>query len=259
MSNITDYIFYNSIKETPQSIYDSYNSLIFSGDSRVFNKMTKKIELYLKVKDLAGDIFEFGVFKGAGIALFLNLKSMYEPNSLMKVIGFDYFNPIITTDLLDGLNKLMMSSVLNRANNSELLLESVEKKLSNFNMDSYKLIEGDAVITSTQFRLTNPGARIKLLYMDIDLGEPTYNILKTLWNIVVKNGIIVFDEYAYHKWDESNGVDTFLKEIEGQYTFFDTKIGSPTAYIIKTQCLPSGVIALSDLNECIRKHITSST
>ena len=96
------------------------------------------------------------------------------------------------------------------------------------------MIQGEAVATSTQFKITNPGARIKLLYMDLDLGEPTYNILKTLWNIVVKNGIIVFDEYAYHKWDESNGVDKFLKEIEGQYIFFDTKIGSPTAYIIKT-------------------------
>jgi hypothetical protein len=35
--------------------------------------------------------------------------------------------------------------------------------------------------------------------MDLDLGEPTYNILKTLWNKLVKNGIIVIDEYAYHK------------------------------------------------------------
>jgi len=54
------------------------------------------------------------------------------------------------------------------------------------------------------------------------------------FNKVVKNGIVVFDEYAYHKWDESDGVDKFLKEVEGQYTFVDTKIGSPTAYIIKT-------------------------
>ena len=85
---------YNSVKETPQTVYDNYNNLIFSGDSRVFNKMIKKVELYLKVKELAGDILEFGVFKGAGMALFLNLKMMYEPNSLMKVIGFDFFNSV---------------------------------------------------------------------------------------------------------------------------------------------------------------------
>ena len=224
---------YNSVKETPQTVYDNYNNLIFSGDSRVFNKMIKKVELYLKVKELAGDILEFGVFKGAGMALFLNLKMMYEPNSLMKVIGFDYFNSDKLTNSLDGLNKMMMSAVLNRAQSDELSLESVNLRLSKFNEDTYKLIEGDGVSNSIQYNIENPGARIKLLYMDIDLGEPTYNILKELWNKVVRNGIIVFDEYAYHKWDESNGVDKFLKEIEGQYAFFDTQIGSPTADIIK--------------------------
>ena len=225
---------YNSVRETPQSVYDSYNSLMFSGDGRVFNKMMKKGELYLKVKDLAGDILEFGVFKGAGVALFLNLKAMYEPNSLMKVIGFDFFNSEKLTDSLDGLNKTMMTAVLNRAASDELSVESVDGRLSNFKRDGYKLIEGEAVAKSKQYNSENPGARIKLLYMDLDLGEPTYEILKTLWRKVVKNGIVVFDEYAYHKWDESDGVDKFLKEVEGQYTFVDTKIVSPTAYMIKT-------------------------
>jgi hypothetical protein len=225
---------YNSVKETPQTVYDSYNNLMFSGDGRVFNKMMKRGELYMKVKDLAGDILEFGVFKGAGLALFLNLKMMYEPNSLMKVIGFDYFNSENMTNSLDGLNKTMMSAVLNRAQADELSVDSVKKRLSNFKEDMYKLIEGEAVASAIQFRMDNPGARIKLLYMDLDLAEPTYKILRILWDKVVKNGIIVFDEYAYHKWDESDGVDRFLKEIEGQYTFVDTKIGSPTAYIIKT-------------------------
>jgi hypothetical protein len=195
--------------------------------------MMKKTELYMKVKDLAGDILEFGVFKGAGMALFLNLKKMYEPNSIMKVIGFDFFNSEALTDTLDGLNRSMMTAVLNRVDSNELSVENVKKRLSVFNGDTYKLIEGEAVANSKQFCLDNPGARIKILYMDIDLGEPTYNILKILWNKVVKEGVVVFDEYGYHKWDESDGVDKFLKEIHGQYTFIDTKVGSPTAYIIK--------------------------
>jgi len=225
---------YNSVKETQQTVYDSYNSLMFSGDARVFNKMMKRAELYMQVKDLAGDILEFGVFKGAGLALFLNLKMMYEPNSLMKVIGFDYFNSQNLINSLDGLNKTMMTAVLNRANSDELSIESVKGRLSNFKEDTYKLIEGEAVENAIHYKIENPGARIKILYMDLDLGEPTYKILKTLWNMVVKNGIIILDEYAYHKWDESVGVDKFLHEMEGQYVFVDTKIGSPTAYLVKT-------------------------
>ena len=96
------------------------------------------------------------------------------------------------------------------------------------------LFQGDAVIESKKFCLENPGAKVKLLYMDLDMGEPTYAILKELWSRVSKSGIVVFDEYAYHIWDESIGVDAFLKEIEGQYVSVNTKVGSPSMYIVKT-------------------------
>lgn len=224
---------YNNIQETPQDIYDVYNEFIFSSDTRVFNKMVKRIELYNQVRDLNGDIIEFGVFKGAGVALFLKLKMMYEPNSLMKVIGFDYFNKNKLINSLDGLNQTLMTSVLNRVDENELSFNNVNKRLSKFNRDNYILVEGEAVKECVKFNTENPGLRIKILYMDLDLGEPTYLILQTLWEKVVKNGIIVLDEYAYHKWDESDGVDKFLKGIEGKYEFINTKISSPTAYIKK--------------------------
>ena len=80
----------------------------------------------------------------------------------------------------------------------------------------------------------SPGLKIKLLYMDLDLGEPTYEVLKSLWKNVCLNGIVVFDEYAFHCWDESIGVDNFLKEISGQYECYKTDVASPSMYIVKT-------------------------
>ena len=195
---------------TNQIIYDSYNNIMFSNDKRVFNKMTMKIELYNLIKELAGDIIEVGVFKGSGMALFLKLKEMYEPNSIMKVIGFDYFNKDNCINNLSGLNKEMMKLVLDRVDSNDITLSSVMNSLSCFNINDYLLIDGDATETTKSFTIENPGMRIKLLYMDIDLGEPTYNVLITLWNRVVKNGVIIFDEYGFHKWDESEGVDKFL-------------------------------------------------
>ena len=230
---MSTYELYNNIKPSPQGVYDSYNNLMFSADHRVFNKMAKKIELYLQVKDLPGDIVEVGVFKGASLGLFLNLKAMYEPNSLMKVIGFDFFNPGTLLESLDGLNKIMMEKVISRVSENDVSLESVRQSLSKFDDSSYLLVQGDAVVETTDFYKRSPGARIKLLYMDIDVGEPTYQILRRLWKRVMKNGIVVFDEYAYHKWDESDGVDKFLDEIKGEYEFVDTKICAPTAYIRK--------------------------
>ena len=229
-----DISIYNGIEATQQSVYDSYNNFIFSKDSRVFNKMMKRTELYLNIKDIVGDILEFGVFKGASVALWSKLIDMYEPNSITKVIGFDFFNSQQVIDELDGLNKAMMTDVINRVNKDDLSLKGVQANLTEFNSSRYKLIQGDAVNTSSIFINNNPGLKIKLLYMDLDVGEPTYKILLKLWNNVSINGIIVFDEYAYHQWDESVGVDKFLKTIHGKYEQFPTGIYSPTFYIKKT-------------------------
>ncbi len=228
-----DISIYNGIEATDQSVYDSYNKLMFSKDTRVFSKMMKRAELYLNVKGIVGDILEFGVFKGASIALWSKLINMYEPNSITKVIGFDFFNPEQVVGKLDGINKAMMADVVNRVENSDLSLKGVQEKLSVFDSSRYKLIQGNAVSTSSTFVNDNPGLKIKLLYMDLDVGEPTYEILVKLWNNVSINGIIVFDEYAYHQWDESVGVDKFLKTIHGKYEQFPTGIYSPTFYIKK--------------------------
>ena len=48
---------------------------------------------------------------------------------------------------------------------------------------------------------------------------------------IVSGGVIVFDEYAYHSWSESNGADDFIKEMG--LTLHTTGIKAPTAYIIK--------------------------
>jgi hypothetical protein len=223
----------NKTTATPQVVYDAYNTLVFSPDKRVFNKMVKRTEIYMKVKELIGDIVEFGVFKGAGMALFLKLKEMYEPNSHMKVIGFDYFQKDSLLDSLDGINKNSMSCVLTRVDPSDLSLDSVKNRLSSYNPDNYMLIQGDASRECKKFCAEYPGSKIKILYMDLDTAEPTYTILKALWSRVVKGGIVVFDEYAFHVWDETLGVDAFLKEIEGQYESFNTFINGPTMYIRK--------------------------
>ena len=121
----------NYIIKPDQSVYDSFNNFIFSKDCLVFNKLIKKTEIYSMVKSLVGDIVEFGVFKGSGLALWMKLKNLYEPHSLMKIIGFDYFDTQSLLNDLDGDNKEIMSYVVDRVNHSDLTLESVDKRLSN--------------------------------------------------------------------------------------------------------------------------------
>ena len=76
----------NYIVKPSQDIYNSFNDFIFSNDRLIFNKLAKKIEIYSIIKSLVGDIVEFGVFKGSGMALWMKLKNLYEPHSLMKIL-----------------------------------------------------------------------------------------------------------------------------------------------------------------------------
>jgi hypothetical protein len=126
-----------------------------------------------------------------------------------------------------------MNNVLSRSNETDTDINNIKIKCDNIIEDSTILIKGDAIETSKKFNDNNPGARIKLLYLDLDLGEPTFHVLKNLWDKVVINGIILLDEYGFHKWDESNGVDNFLKTVEGKYILKNTFISAPTLIIKK--------------------------
>ena len=67
--------------------------------------------------------------------------------------------------------------------------------------------------------------------MDLDLEEPTYKTLCNLWDKVSKGGVIIFDEYGYHKWSESKGVDRFIEEKGLEIISLDYYC--PTAFIKK--------------------------
>jgi hypothetical protein len=225
----------NNTKNMPsQDLYDSFNNFIFDKDIKVLGKLLYRFNFFEKTKHLAGDIVELGVFKGSGVATFIKFLEIYFPNSNKKVIGFDIFNP--ENKIIDTFeNGHTMKTVYNKTLKNDLSLESVRDKLLNINTDNSKfiLIEGDVCVTTKAFVSENPGFRISLLYIDLDLNEPVYESLKNLWNRILPGGYIIFDEYEYHKFDESNGVDRFLKDFNLDYEVISTNFIAPTAYLIK--------------------------
>lgn len=219
-----------------QSIYNSYNDWIMSSDRNVFNKLYSKFMFYEMTKNLHGDIVECGVFKGSGMLSWLKIKHMNEPNSIKKVLGFDFFNPGFVETLQDPIDKSAMRQVFERVKGLDLTdisHDGVEKKIlsAGFNSSDYDLIQGDITETSNDYVKSNPGFRISILNLDLDLDEPTYSTLTNLWDRVVPGGIVIFDEYAYHSWSESNAVDRFINE--KNLDLIKLNIKTPTAYIVK--------------------------
>lgn len=204
------------IVETQQSIYDGFNDFIISSDLKVFGKLLARTQLVQAVKDIHGDIVECGVFKGSGLLSFLKLKRYLCPNSSKKVIGFDFFNSDQLIQSLNGDDKNVMSALFETRNFSHKIefAEALKNKIMKlgFFENEFELVSGDVCNTTKQFVDERPGARISLLYLDLDLDVPTYESLVNLWPRVSSGGIVVFDEYGHHSWSESNGVDRFLKE-----------------------------------------------
>ncbi len=226
----------NSDIHSNQSIYDSFNNFIFSKDRNVFNKMYSRIQFYEMTKHLHGDIVECGVFKGSGLLTWLKLLNIYEPHSIKKVVGFDFFDPGFVDNMPDGVDKQTMKQVFDRVKDLDLndvSFDGIRNKILNagFTEEKFELIKGDIKLTSQEYVTKRPGMRISVLYLDMDLYEPTYYALQTLWNNVVSGGVVVFDEYAYHSWSESDAADQFVKE--NKLKLVKTNIKTPTAYIVK--------------------------
>ena len=219
-----------------QNIFDSFNNFILSEDRNIFNKLSSRILFYEMVKHLNGDIVECGVFKGSGVLTWLKILELHEPNSIKKIIGFDFFDKTFVEDLTDINDKELMSQVFNRCDKlaiSDISYDSIREKILSFkfSQEKFELVKGNISETSKIFVEQRPGFRISLLYLDLDLDKPTYDTLNNFWDNIVSGGVVVFDEYAYHNWSESNGVDRFIKE--KKLKLQPTKIKAPTAFLIK--------------------------
>ena len=218
--------------------YKCFNDFIFSNDLKLIGKLLHRFQFYEKIKDLPGDIVEIGVFKGSGISSFLKFIQIYNPNSNKKVIGFDIFDSDEAKTILNKdseSDKKTMTLVYDRVDKEELSVEAVNARIkgTEISEDKFHLIKGDVEETLKKFIDENPGFRVALIYIDVDIERPTYISLKYLWDRLLPGGYVLFVEYEYHKFSESKGVELFLKERNIPYDVKSTNWFAPTAYIQK--------------------------
>ena len=216
------------------AIYEAFNNFIFSKDRKVFHKLLYRYHLFQMVKDLPGDIVECGVFKGSGVFTWAKLIELFCPFEIKKIVGFDFFDQTFVSDLAEQ-DRESMEQVFTRCNTTQEQISDVtiKSKLLEIGIPAHKfeLIKGDISHTSMEYIKANPGFRISLLYMDLDIEKPTLDTLEHFWDAIVPGGVIVFDEYGYGAWTESNAVDVFTKK--HKLTLRKTNVSTPTAYVIK--------------------------
>tara|TARA_Y100001935_G_C17236016_1_gene473046 strand:+ start:88 stop:795 length:708 start_codon:yes stop_codon:yes gene_type:complete len=206
----------------------SYDNFLENCNHDRIQKIVWKYELFKMIQNIPGDIVECGVHKGSGIYLFAKLVKIFKPNSLCKVLGFDFFGKSQKVK-----NKFSIDYKINQnhqghgSNKSKIL-----KNLRKIGIKNVKLISGDVCISSKLYVKKNIGFRISMLILDVDNYEGTLECLKNFYPHVTRGGIIVFDEYALEKYGESDAVDEFFKDKKIKIKTVNWS-STPSAYIIK--------------------------
>ena len=176
-------------------LYDDF--LAHTGPDRL-QKILARYELFRKVMNVPGDIVECGVFKGSGIYTWVKLMRLFRPLNEVRVVGFDFFEANRDMDFQFQQDKDCLDEHQSRWTPQETLVNNC--KLWGF--DKLDLIAGNVVETTKNFVKENLGARISLLYIDVDNYEGALACLENLYPIVSAGGLVVFDEYALRTYGE---------------------------------------------------------
>lgn len=160
-------------------------------------------DLYEQIIDVPGVICEFGVQWGATLATLINLRGMYEPyNHSRHIYGFDTFEGFATVVDKDGEGHAVGDFATKK--NYEETLEEVLAIHEEYNpvahIRKFHLVKGDASKTVNTWLEDNPHAIVSMLILDMDVYQPTYDVLQALRPRLTRGSLIVFDELSSPNW-----------------------------------------------------------
>ena len=163
-------------------------------------KFLTKYEIFKQILNVNGSIVEAGVLHGGGTLAWAKLSSILEPtNHTRKIIAFDTFEGFPSVDAKDI--KGTDGSLIKVGELQGSTYESVTEAISIYDenrplshISKVELVKGDIAQTAPNYLEENPHLVVSMLYLDVDLYEPTKVMLETFVPKMPKGGIIVFDE-----------------------------------------------------------------
>lgn len=166
-----------------------------------------KYEIFKQVLTVQGSVIECGVYLGGGLMTFAQLSAILEPVNLQrKIIGFDTFSGFPSLAPEDGQGKSSHAKVGGFSVSGDVhadLLECIELYDSNRfirHLPKVSLVKGDIKETMPRFLEENPHTVVSLLYLDLDVFEPTKVAIEHLVPRMSKGAIIAFDELNSERW-----------------------------------------------------------
>ncbi len=205
--------------DTLQSI-DNINIVDFALHTPInsIQRFLARYELMKLIQDIPGAVVELGVCSGNGLMSLIHCHNVLQPTyRYREFYGFDTFEgfpSVHENDISDVVWQKgdfcnesydRLTNIIDIHNNYYYLPTNVQ------------LIKGDATQTIPDFLKNNKHVIVSLLYLDLDIYEPTKIALKEFLPKMAKGSIIAFDEL---NWKSFPGETiAALEELGTKYKF----------------------------------------
>ena len=213
-----------------EKCWDYENGFYLTSHVTRLAKMLAHYELYKTIIGLPGHIIECGVYKGASFLRFATFRELIESPHSRKVIGFDAFGRF-PEENEDAGNKSFIQR-FSAVGGDGIGCDSFREVLAHKGFANCELVEGDIRLTVPQYVRDHPELKIALLHVDVDVYHPTKVILSELFDRVVKDGLVVFDDYATVD-GETRALDEFLEQSQREFVIEKLPISHIPSFIRK--------------------------
>ena len=202
--------------EAIQNIHDCYNRIDMPWSDKVANftnwartrdltRFLAREKLFKKILNTPGAIFECGTHWGGGVSSWLHLSEIYEPVAFTRrIFAFDTFKGFPSVKAEDISKEYQSKSgdfnLGDSANDVKTTLQAIEDTRKITNVNRLTIVEGDVSETVKTTLESDHSISIALLYLDLDLYEPTMAAIKYCLPRMPKGAIVVLDEYADTTW-----------------------------------------------------------
>jgi hypothetical protein len=192
---------FESCSDTTETKLENFPKYVRRQHLKRFLAMYELFKLAMPVK---GSIVECGVFKGFGVMSWAKLSAMLEPENLTRrIYAFDTFAGFPDVSAKDA-NPVAEVTAGGLAANSydelQQLIAEYDRDRFLGHIDKVHLIRGSVVETVPAFLDQHPHVLVSLMFLDMDLYEPTRAALKHFVPRMPRGAVLAFDELDNPMW-----------------------------------------------------------